>query len=28
MTEIWTDYVGSPNDGLHIEVFETWIERT
>jgi nitrile hydratase len=28
MTEIWPDYVGSPNDGLHIEVFETWIERT
>jgi len=27
MTEIWSDYVGSPNDGLHIEVFETWIER-
>jgi nitrile hydratase len=28
MTEIWPDYVGSPNDGLHIEVFETWLERT
>lgn len=27
MTEIWADYVGSPHDGLHIEVFETWIER-
>jgi hypothetical protein len=27
MTEIWPDYVGSPNDGLRIEVFETWIER-
>jgi len=27
MTEIWPDYVGSPNDGLHVEVFETWIER-
>jgi nitrile hydratase subunit beta len=28
MTEIWPAYTGSPNDGLHIEVFETWIERT
>jgi nitrile hydratase subunit beta len=28
MTEIWPDYVGSPNDGLRIEVFETWLERT
>jgi len=28
MTEIWPDYIGSSNDGLHIEVFETWIERT
>jgi hypothetical protein len=27
MTEIWTDYVGSPRDGLRIEVFETWLER-
>jgi nitrile hydratase len=27
MTEIWPDYAGSPNDGLHIEVFETWLER-
>ena len=27
MTEIWPNYVGSPNDGLRIEVFETWIER-
>ena len=27
MTEIWPDYVGSPHDGLRIEVFETWIER-
>jgi hypothetical protein len=26
MTEIWTDYVGSPRDGLRIEVFETWLE--
>ena len=28
MTEIWADYNGSPRDGLHIEVFETWLERT
>ena len=28
MTEIWPGYVGSPRDGLHIEVFETWLERT
>jgi nitrile hydratase len=27
MTEIWTNYTGSPNDDLHIEVFETWLER-
>lgn len=27
MTEIWLDYVGSPNDGLRIEIFETWLER-
>jgi nitrile hydratase len=27
MTKIWPDYVGSPRDGLRIEVFETWLER-
>ena len=27
MTEIWPDYIGSPRDGLRIEVFETWLER-
>jgi nitrile hydratase len=27
MTEIWPNYVGSPQDGLRIEVFETWLER-
>ena len=27
MTEIWPDYVGSPLDGLRIEVYETWLER-
>jgi hypothetical protein len=26
MTEIWPDYVGSPRDGLRIEVCETWLE--
>jgi nitrile hydratase subunit beta len=27
MTEIWPDYAGSHRDGLHIEIFETWLER-
>lgn len=27
MMHIWADYAGSPNDGLRIEVFETWLER-
>ncbi|MFK4259418.1 SH3-like domain-containing protein [Agrobacterium tumefaciens] len=27
LTEIWADYVGSPNDGLRIEIFENWLER-
>lgn len=27
MTEIWSDYDGSPRDGLRIEAFETWLER-
>jgi len=27
MTAIWPDYVGSPRDGLFIEVYETWLER-
>jgi hypothetical protein len=27
LTEIWPDYVGSRNDDLHIEVFESWLER-
>lgn len=26
MTEIWPHYVGSPRDGLRIEVFEIWLE--
>src|SRR5260370_1081099 len=24
---LWPNYVGSPRDGLSIEVFEAWIER-
>jgi len=27
LTELWTGYAGSKNDGLRIEVFETWLER-
>jgi nitrile hydratase len=27
LTGIWAEYVGSPRDGLRIEVFETWLER-
>lgn len=27
MSEIWTDYGGSPRDDLRIEIFETWLER-
>jgi nitrile hydratase subunit beta len=27
LTELWPDYVGSPQDGLRIEIFETWLER-
>jgi nitrile hydratase len=28
LTELWRNYAGSPNDGLRIEVFETWLERS
>jgi hypothetical protein len=28
MTELWPNYAGSPRDGLRIEVFESWLERT
>jgi nitrile hydratase subunit beta len=28
MSELWENYRGSPHDGLWIEVFETWLERT
>jgi hypothetical protein len=27
LSEIWPDYIGSPRDGLHIEVYENWLER-
>ncbi len=27
LTELWPDYVGSPQDGLRIEIFETWLEK-
>jgi nitrile hydratase subunit beta len=28
LTELWRNYAGSPSDGLRIEVFETWLERS
>ena len=27
LAELWPGYEGSPQDGLRIEVFETWLER-
>jgi hypothetical protein len=27
LTSLWRDYQGSPRDELHIEVYETWLER-
>jgi len=27
MAEVWPGYIGSTNDGLRIEVFQTWLER-
>jgi nitrile hydratase subunit beta len=27
LSELWPGYTGSKNDGLRIEVFETWLER-
>jgi nitrile hydratase subunit beta len=27
MRVIWPNYIGSPKDGLRIEIFETWLER-
>jgi len=28
LSELWPGYTGSRNDGLRIEVFETWLERS
>lgn len=28
LTELWPNYAGSPKDGLRIEVFEAWLERS
>jgi len=28
LTELWSKYAGSPADGLRIEVYETWLERS
>jgi nitrile hydratase len=27
LTELWPGYDGSPQDGLRIEIYETWLER-
>ncbi len=27
LTEIWPDRLGAPNDGLRIEIYESWLER-
>ena len=27
LAELWADYMGSANDGLRIEVSESWLER-
>ena len=27
MTEVWPNYVGSPNDEMRIEIYESWLER-
>ena len=28
LTDLWSGYAGSPADGLRIEVFENWLEKT
>jgi nitrile hydratase len=28
LTDLWPGYAGSPAEGLGIEVFENWLERT
>ncbi len=27
LTELWSRYEGAPGDELHVEIFETWLER-
>ena len=27
MTSLWPDYTGSPRDELHIEIYESWLEK-
>jgi nitrile hydratase subunit beta len=27
MTELWPSYAGAARDALHVEIFETWLER-
>lgn len=27
MCELWPHYEGSPRDELHVEIYETWLER-
>ena len=27
MADIWSGYTGLPRDSLHVEVFESWLER-
>jgi hypothetical protein len=27
MTELWPGYTGASRDALHVEIFETWLER-
>ena len=27
MIDVWPGYAGRPNDGLRIEVFQTWLEK-
>jgi hypothetical protein len=28
LTSLWPNYAGQPEDGLRIEIFQTWLERT
>ena len=28
LSELWPSYLGAPTDGLRIEIFETWLERS